>query len=542
MRNWVSAGALAVGLCMAVPASAGDKQDFEACDGRIHPGKQDDGMRGEPSRPSYMRSLLRSTNSIAACDRALASARLLPTQTVRRAHLLRARAAAHLQAGDTAKAFADLDLAQAAARDRAGDRFYQRSMGASFDLLRAIAHAQAGDTARATSFAQAAMLKRPYSGQVQQLGAEIVHAVGIGTNGARPDWAMAMRLDPAAAASVLLREAETGNWAGVLALRPGVTLNWPAKSPGSYALYAPSGDGLGLMSALLVSFHTAYAHAATGAPAAAKAEVAEIRSRMEALKTAPTGTAKTAAPNLATVLDSAVATKARQVEARIAVAEGRHGDAIAAMVGASLPKDAATTELLTALKATAPVKEAALVPDATGFAFDPAKRRTDALKRLAGQALFAPETPRAVVDYERSRPNILGALVGGALSMGTSLLGGIDRLDGFRSTKNADGTTRVEFVGNTPSAMLVQEMTLLRAAEVTRTAGKAAFVIVDRKDYSRVTRTTQHGVEISSVPTGYKTEMTIRFLDAVDQPRALNALSVIDALGPLYYEEKRTTS
>ena len=48
------------------------------------------------------------------------------------------------------------------------------------------------------------------------------------------------------------------------------------------------------------------------------------------------------------------------------------------------------------------------------------------------------------------------------------------------------------------------------------------------------------GIPISSTPTGFKTEMVVRFLDSADQsPRALNAVSVIDALGPLYYEDKR---
>jgi hypothetical protein len=306
------------------------------------------------------------------------------------------------------------------------------------------------------------------------------------------------------------------------------------------------GDGVKLMQALMVSYQTAYAHAATGNPAQAKAGLAEIRSRIQTLQAAPaaakaaaaTATA-TAAPNLATLLEQGLAPRTKQVEARIAVAEGRHGDAISALVGASLPKDAATTELLRALKSQAPAKDAAMVPDADGFAADAVGERRAMLTRLAGMALITPETPRAVVDYEKSRPNVLGALVGGALSMGTSLLGGIDRLDGFRSTVNADGTTKVAFVGNTPSAMLVQEMTLLRAAEVTRAAGKPAFVIVERTDYARSSRTTQGGVEISNVPTGFKSEMNIRFLDSVAQsPRALDALAVIDALGPLYYEEK----
>jgi hypothetical protein len=82
---------------------------------------------------------------------------------------------------------------------------------------------------------------------------------------------------------------------------------------------------------------------------------------------------------------------------------------------------------------------------------------------------------------------------------------------------------------------------LLRAAELAKAAGKTHFVIVDRKDFSRYMQTTRSGVPISSVPTGFKTELIVRFVDdGGDVTRALNAVSVIDALGPLYYEEKKS--
>jgi hypothetical protein len=416
-----------------------------------------------------------------------------------------------------------------------------------------LAYSHAGDDARAATLAQRAMAARPYSSQVQQLGADIVH-LSAAQSGVKADWAMAMRLDPDVAAGVLLRHGQAGNYQDVLALRPSVELDWPKKAPEAFMLMQGSGDGMKLMQALMVSYTTAYAHAATGDAPKAKAELGEIRSRIKTLQAVPAPAAAKAgaapkpaavaaaaasAASLATLLEQGLAPRTKQVEARIAVAEGRYGDAISAMVGASLPKDAATTDLLRALKAQAPAKDAALVPEADGFAADAVAERRAMVTRLADMALITPETPRAVVDYEKSRPNILGALVGGALSMGTSLLGGIDRLDGFRSTANADGTTKVAFVGNTPSALLVQEMTLLRAAEVTRAAGKPAFVIVERSDYARSLRTTRGGMEISNVPTGFKSEMNIRFLDSVAQsPRALDAVAVIDSLGPLYYEEK----
>jgi hypothetical protein len=159
---------------------------------------------------------------------------------------------------------------------------------------------------------------------------------------------------------------------------------------------------------------------------------------------------------------------------------------------------------------------------------------------LASQLLIAPESQRNVIDYQKSRPNILGALVGGALSFGTTLLGGIERTAGFRSAANPDGTTRVEFTGNTTSAPVVQEMTLLRAAELARAAGKWGFVIADRSDYARYMVTSQYGMEISRVPVGYKTELSVRFVDQGGEAgRAFDAVAVIDALGPLYYSETR---
>ncbi|MBA3897097.1 MAG: hypothetical protein H0X36_08185 [Sphingomonadaceae bacterium] len=51
--------------------------------------------------------------------------------------------------------------------------------------------------------------------------------------------------------------------------------------------------------------------------------------------------------------------------------------------------------------------------------------------------------------------------------------------------------------------------------------------------------TTRSGMEISSVPTGFNTELTIRFAEAgAETGRAINAVAIIDALGPLSYQEK----
>lgn len=531
----------ALGSIVALPALASDKSDFEACDGRVHPGRQDDGMRGEASQSSFVGRLEIPNIVVGACTRALASPRLLPSQSLRRTHLLRARAAAYLQAGDAAKALSDLDLAEAATANLAGDRFYKRSMGVSLLLLRALTRAQSGDLAGAIPLAQAAGAARPYSLQVQEVAATILQAARpIGTASPSP-WLTAGRLAPRVATTALIKEAEVGNFAGVMALRPGVKIDWPTGPLQPLALYMRAPGSLDMISSTIVSLHIAYARAATGDGAGARRDLAEVRTRMAAARPTPTqGAAVDFAGTTWTAIDRYIETRGRQIETRIAVAEARTPDAIAALVAAPLPRDAATVELLTALKAAVPPKDAGLVPDIAPFAKDLGEDRKKELTTVVSRALLAPETPRAVVDYERARPNILGALVGGALSMGTSLLGGIGRTDGFRTTANPDGTTKVEFIGNTPSATLVQEMTLLRAAEVARAAGKPAFVIVERKDFSRQMRTMRNGIELSSVPQGFKTELTIRYVEAgVEPERALNAVAIIDALGPLYYEEKQ---
>ena len=122
--------------------------------------------------------------------------------------------------------------------------------------------------------------------------------------------------------------------------------------------------------------------------------------------------------------------------------------------------------------------------------------------------------------------------------MGFGLLNGIPRTQGFEETANTDGSIKVEYVGSTNAAAVVQEMTLLRAAELAREAGKAGFRIVERSDYQRFMVQSQYNIEMSRTPTGFKTELIIELVDeASSDPLALDAIAVIDELGPLYYSE-----
>lgn len=544
----IRAAICAAALAWAGAAHAGDTEDFSGCDGRMKPKSKEDGMRGAASISAFGRfgGAAGPKATIDACNRALANAKLLPTQTLRKAHLLRARAAAFLEQGETASALADLDGADTLFAPLAAEPLQRRSMGASLTLLRAIARAQSGDMAEAARLAEEARALRPYAVQVQLAAAMIGHATRpIGKPSPSP-WRELARLEPAAAGLVLPREGEIGNFAGVVAMAKATPIVWPTTTVGPLIFLAQGSAGGDFLGALDASMNLAYAQAATGDLASARETVALVRTRMAALNTPAkpaaatpgAASAKADAPDLVALFsEGLVEPRLRLAEARIALAEGRTADAEAMTIGGKIPVNAAALDLLEALARSKPGASTATVKSSEAIVAEIDKQRGRSLGKLASTLLIAPESPRTLIDYKQSRPNILAALVGGALSMGTSLLGGIQRTEGFRSATNPDGTVKVEYIGGTPSAPMVQEMTLLRAAELAKAAGKPRFAIVDRKDYARFLTMSRYGVEESRTPSGYKTELTVRFVDAgADEAASFDTVALIDALGPLYYE------
>ena len=529
----------ALALTAAGAAHAGDTEDFSGCDGLRKPKSSDDGMRGEAVINGYRgndffgNSSSQPRKTIASCDIALASPKLLPGQTLRRAHLLRARAAARLELGHYAQGLADLDQARALVSDRAADPFFARSMGASLTLLTALAKAGLGQTDEAARLAGEAAALRPYALQVQ------LAAWAIGSNTAHGkaaapgvDSRQLLRLEPRAATQMILSAYRDGDFAAVRELAPaGLATVHEASDDSVKPLPVLARIDDAFLNGLAATLAVAYADAAAGDGAGARQKLEEARVQV-ATATAGSG----AGERLTKVLsDQIMVPRVALVEARLALEEEGPQAALAKIVGAKLPADAASLDLFRAVRAKA--ADPSKVPDPAALAEQTGQEQPARLGRLAPTLLIAPESQRKVIDYKKSRPNVLAALVGGALTMGTSLLGGIERTTGFRSTANADGTTTVEYVGNTSSGPMVQEMTLLRAAELAREAGKAKFAIVSRRDYQRFLTTTQYGVEISRVLAGYKTELTIRLVsDGEPAPAAFDAVGVIDDLGPLYYE------
>jgi hypothetical protein len=327
-------GLVALALTVAGAARAGDTEDFAGCDGLRKPKSSDDGMRGEAVINGYRSSIFGASSSqprktIAACDLALANPKLLPAQTLRRAHLLRARAAARLELGHAAQALADLEQAKALVADRAGDRFFARSMGASLDLLTAVAKAGLGQTAEAARLAGEAAAARPYALQVQlaawavRNAAHAAPAAGIG------DARHLLALEPRAASQLILQAYRAGDFAGVRALAPA----------GAIASHETDPDGTRRASILVrvddeylndlaATLAVAYADAAAGDAAGARRRLEEARARVAgttaALTPAASASTSTATPGAGDPGERMTRILAEQIVApRVALVEAR---------------------------------------------------------------------------------------------------------------------------------------------------------------------------------------------------------------------------
>jgi hypothetical protein len=281
---------------------------------------------------------------------------------------------------------------------------------------------------------------------------------------------------------------------------------------------------------------TAYALAANGKADAARAWVGAVRKIGQPLapsETNPSSLLRDAVMSLIIDLikkEAQFVPKSALIEARIAIAQGRLDDAAAAVADMQLRENPMTLEFYTAYAAAARTagrdmsELQKLLPTLHG----------QSLARLARNLLISPESKDTKIDYQKSGSNAVGSFLGSVLSAGT-FNDNNARTYGFHSTPNSDGSIKVEYRGKTMSGPIVQEMTLLRAAEVVREAGKSHFQIIKRNDFEEVTTiSSQFGTKRTL--SGYKTEIDIRLLDEGEsQPQALEAKAIIDALGSVYY-------
>ncbi len=114
------------------------------------------------------------------------------------------------------------------------------------------------------------------------------------------------------------------------------------------------------------------------------------------------------------------------------------------------------------------------------------------------------------------------------------------KASGFDEVENDDGTVTIEYVGPGSTISAVEEMTLLRIAELAVMRGADAFLILDNQSLlrfeQRYSGTFKSG---SPIARGYKTEIRVYFLDAPILPPALKyqesrIIKAADVLNALY--------
>lgn len=521
---------LSVSVC-ATTAHASDTDIFAGCDGFGKPGKSADGLGAPASTTRFSFYNARSPGAtISACTDALAHPKLLQTQGLRRAHLLRARAIAHLRNDNMSEALNDIDLAAAATNEAQEGALYKRSLAVSLDLLRALVYDRMGNRGEVLRLVREAAPMRPYALEVQRIAAHLLLINGESDPVARTTLLAASQLDPEFSRYQLALLGLTGNFKALVELAPPLEEGAAPTTPKSLQ------DMLAARGQVTNGLLLAYARAATGDAAGARRDLKSTKAQFEALSASPVEMMSVDAQHtLLKPYGEVIAAYEARIEARIAIQEGRTADALARIKDIKMPVDAVTTDLMKVMKIS--------FPDGGNAAQAATSDRQTTARRslfvnMAELAIIEPETKETNSVYKRSRPNVLGALVGAAVSMGTTLLSGVQNTDGFSAKQNPDGSVQVSIIARTTSATVVREMALLRAAELTVEAGKSSFVIVSRNDYTRTLTSTQYGMMISSIPSGYKTDMVIRF-PVTDQPeqRAIDANAVIQALGPFYYKD-----
>ncbi|PHZ83738.1 hypothetical protein CRD36_15325 [Paremcibacter congregatus] len=85
---------------------------------------------------------------------------------------------------------------------------------------------------------------------------------------------------------------------------------------------------------------------------------------------------------------------------------------------------------------------------------------------------------------------------------------------GFSEKELGKDRYEIKFVGDVSSRTVVEELSLLRAADLARQSKKTGFIISDITNYTRTRYSTYNGVRMGAgTPAGYMTSLTVTFVD-----------------------------
>ncbi|HWE98363.1 MAG TPA: hypothetical protein VG248_01040 [Caulobacteraceae bacterium] len=514
--------------------------DFIGCDGYGAPTPEGDGMIhfamtlgifNTPGEGNTMRqTALTGPAGVAACDQAIPA---VPPQHWRRVvSLLLARAVHDLEARDAKAALADLDKAEAAARDPA-DAFYARSLGLDLDSMRAYALRQTGEAAAARALALKTLDARPWRKRAPQA------AVVVLSSSADEDTLASLlrrgaALDPRGLDGLFNFDLAKGRFAEAALIHPSLVMPLLPEPTGYPAQVEQEKRVIGALYWMNRDSQYAYALAALGRADEARAAIADARQRFEAQTQNPVDPLppKVAARRMMEINDNNRARAIGEpsltrydalVKARLLAADGHPEEALQTI--APLSKDVLWLDVAKAASPspnrTNPPPPVIVVPTGvdklvTAF-WKNDLPEAEARERLpsetrAGAAIAAAwsgASPHPVRDGPAPEP--------GAVSIKTHPQRG-------------------------PTMDMVGEMVLLRAAELAHEQNKKGMVVLRREEINHILNTFVYGRQVRSDPTGFESDMDVLFVDPGALPaayaatpwRVLDVDAILASLTPVY--------
>jgi hypothetical protein len=570
MRHGVFGAALAAAMSLAsAPALAGGADfatQYRNCDG-YGPALEDTdgisthwtlwGMRADAGTNTSDKRTATGIQGVDDCDKVLAD--INPKHWLRKANLLRARALHELETDDSAGALPDLDKADAIVKG-ANDVFASRSLGLGIELTRAFAYHLAGDQAKAEGLAMAALAERPYNREVV-----IAARIAMGSNASpagtdRVERALA-RLMPTAVDEVFQQALEDRRFAEAVALYPDLT---PQQEIGELNI-----SNGGYRERELRDFERteafwtihggeyAYALAALGKPAEARAALATARERVakDAAPPPPVDTtlSKSDYAKEMAFRDELDAVHKRValycgkildqwtwvLDARTATAEGGADEAWKIVQAHKLGATGnwLSLELLDSIAAHLPKKAAADVLAQRALLAKPSDK-PDMKKEAAGattlfKALPEAETADRVPDNKLQKSSF---------STADHPHSEMDS-EGYRvQPPDAAGAGRVAVFADKGTMSMVEELAMLHAAELARAAGKKGLIVTRREDVYHHLDTYYYSTKVGTQPAGFECDYDVVVVDPGALPEAYRsqAWRVIDAdaayaaLAPVY--------
>ncbi|HVV64917.1 MAG TPA: hypothetical protein VHC42_05575 [Rhizomicrobium sp.] len=555
-----AAGMTLLAQTSAVLADASSEQ-YRGCDGYGAASSAGDGMTewatvlllfNPPGYGNTSRSgASRGAEGIADCDAALVD---LPTKHWRRkVSLLRARALHRLDEGDAPGAISDLDLADAAA-STGNDLLYARSLGLGVKYVRALAVRRSGQEANGEALALSTEAERPYDRQ-----SVVAAMIALGPKAPKDDRiglerALA-KLVPTAVDALFVEALAGADFKNAIVLYGQLT---PYREYGLVNISDGQQRERQMRDFAMEEFFRAsragayaFALAAVGRDADARAALAEARTKLSADTQPPppldpslsssehareTAYREENVANRKKVAELAGQTIDQwqsRVEMRLALSAGNAAQALAALKASQLkpgwPEKTMLDEILQRLpKADVSSRGAAqaLRASISDVGEEPS------LETLF-KALPEPETAERVPPYIEARKPFL-AMTGSQADLDA---------EGYR-TRGPDGrgVVTVGFRGDRGTASMIEEMALLRTADMARQQGKKKILIVDRRDTAFSISTTYYGTPLRTDPDGFQTELDVLLTNADSLPaeftgqawRLLDADEIYNALAPVY--------